>query len=117
MAVTTIDELIGEWQVQDVGGTGVIEDSDPALVLTAEGRISGSTGLNRLAGSYEFADGELRCTPLAMTRMAGPAELMAQEARFMAALERPAPVRLDGWRLILGDGRRSLVLARIADPG
>ncbi|HSM45029.1 MAG TPA: META domain-containing protein [Acidimicrobiia bacterium] len=54
----------------------VPDDRIEAQLVVEDGRISGSMGVNRFAG--EIGDG-LPVGALAVTRMAGPAELMAQE--------------------------------------
>ncbi len=46
-------------------------------------RLFGTTGLNRFTGTF---DGSFPVGPMAMTRMAGPPELMDQEDRLMANL-------------------------------
>jgi heat shock protein HslJ len=102
--VTAADPLAGAWVVVAVGGTPVPEGGDPpTLVFDGDGRVSGSGGVNRLAGPYAVADGVLTAGPLMTTRMAGPPEWNDVEVRLLAALERPMPVAADGDRLTLGD--------------
>ena len=77
--------------------------TDAELVLGEDGRLSGSTGCNRLMGGFEL-DGEvLVLGPLATTRMActddGAAE---QERQVLAVLDAgPLTVELEGDRLVL----------------
>ncbi len=111
--VTTVD-MLGAWCVESLGGRPVIED--PGVEFGTDGRITGRTGLNRMMGSFEVVDGELRCSPLATTRMAGPPELMDQENRLLAALAEPATIELDGDRLVLGTGDHELALVRASEP-
>ena len=77
--------------------------TDAELVFGEDGRLSGSTGCNRLMGGFEL-DGEvLVLGPLATTRMActddGAAE---QERQVLAVLDAgPLTVELEGDRLVL----------------
>src|SRR5688572_9762022 len=65
----------GEWRLVELGGSAAVAGEGPAgapfLRFAADsGRVSGSTGCNRLAGPYT-ADGEaLRFGALVSTRMA-----------------------------------------------
>jgi len=85
------------WVVESIGGVPATEPR-PQLSLGEDGRLTGTTGVNRISGTYE-AEGELiHITGTGMTRMAGPAQAMEQERRFLAALE--------GWQAYrVGDGR------------
>jgi heat shock protein HslJ len=73
------------------------------LVLGDDGRLSGSTGCNRMMGGFELEGDTLVLGPLATTRMActddGAAE---QERQVLAVLDAgPLSVELDGDRLVL----------------
>jgi heat shock protein HslJ len=111
--VTPGDPLAGAWVVAEVGGARVPGDgAPPSLVFDGAGRLSGSGGVNRLAGLYAVADGVLTAGSLMVTRMAGPPEWNALETRLLAALERPLRLTRSGDGLTLeGDGA-SVVLVR-----
>jgi len=77
--------------------------TDAELVLGADGHLSGSTGCNRVMGSFEL-DGEvLVLGPLATTRMACTDDGAAEQERQVLAVLDPGPltVELEGDRLVL----------------
>jgi heat shock protein HslJ len=74
------------WVVQSIAGVPTIEPK-PEISLTEDGRVLGTTGVNRIKGTYEAHDETVRITGSGMTRMAGPAEAVDQERRFLKALE------------------------------
>ena len=63
-----------------------------ALAFDEEGRVSGTGGVNRFAGTYAVEAGVLTLGPLATTRMMGPPELMAEEQAVLEALSAPLTV-------------------------
>ena len=82
-----------------------------AHLLLLDGRASGSSGCNKLMGSYaRAAPDTLRVGPLASTRMACPPGMMAQETALAAAFEHATRYRIVGDTLTLLDG--DAVLAR-----
>jgi heat shock protein HslJ len=78
-----------------------------------EGRVSGSGGCNRLAGSFELEAGTLRFSQVATTRMACAERVMQREAAFLAALAATSRFELVGETLVLldGDDRVALLTA------
>lgn len=92
----------GEWIVTAIGAAKVTDVSPPTLTFTREGHVAGSTGINRYSGAYTLVDAVLTISPLLMTRMAGPEDLMDQERRFTGALEGTTTVMLEGDALTLG---------------
>lgn len=83
-----------------------------------DGRVSGRSGVNSYAGSYDrgpetaFAVGAL-----ATTEMAGPPEAMQAEQTFRTLLTQARTYRREGGVLVLGDqtGKPLLVLAPLRD--
>ena len=100
--------------VAEVAGRPVRQERPPVLRFDADGRVSGTTGVNRLAATWALADGVLTLGPLAMTRKAGPPARMALESAMVAALEGPLTVAPDGDVLRLG-GAGGLVLRPLAE--
>ncbi|WP_051363509.1 META domain-containing protein [Deinococcus murrayi] len=89
-APITLQALEGTWQLS--GGTALrpVPATLPTLSF-AGGRVSGSTGCNRLGGSVEGgAGGQVTFGPLATTRMACPPAVSAQETAFLRFLAQPA---------------------------
>lgn len=63
----------------------------PIVRIDESGAVSGNAGVNRFTGSVRAADlavGGFTLSPLATTRMAGTAEAMGFESRFLDALSR-----------------------------
>jgi len=79
------------WKLVELGGKPVlaVDKSHEAhlQLAAAEKRAAGSSGCNRIMGSYELKGGSLRFSPMAATRMMCPGELMQQEAAFTSALQ------------------------------
>ena len=86
---------------------GIDWDSEAASLRLADGRVSGTGGVNRLMGDYELAGERLAFGPLATTMMAGPAGQMEAEQRFLATLARVTGWSLDRECLVLRDGEGS----------
>lgn len=105
--IWTLKELEG--QPLDSAGAA----NPPTLLLgSAESRVSGNAGCNRMAGPYTLGTGTLEFGALAMTRMACPA--MALETRFTTALAAVKSYRIEtNQLLLLADGR---VVARFDPP-
>ena len=74
------------WIVESIGGVPTI-DPKPEISLTEDGRVVGTTGINRIMGTYEAQNETVRISGGGMTRMAGSDEAMDQERRFLKALE------------------------------
>lgn len=100
------------WKLIELDGrpAQVLPGEREAHIVLYSGRASGSSGCNKLMGSYTLASGSLRIGPLASTRMACPPAMMAQEATLAAAFNRTSAYRVAGETLTLLDG--DTVLAR-----
>jgi heat shock protein HslJ len=71
--------------------------SAPAHILFESGRVGGSAGCNRLAGTYRLDGERLAFEPnMAATMMACPEPLMTQEQAVGAAFAQVVAYRLDG---------------------
>ncbi len=113
-AATAPDALDGTgWVLAAIAGRQAPAGSTATLQF-ASGRLSGSDGCNRLAGSYSATGSAFEVLPpLASTQMACP-EPVATEARaFTAALEAARGYRIDGalLQLMSADGTTLLTLA------
>lgn len=88
-----------EWRLKELNGEPIKQRDGagaepPDLKFDLEKKtVSGSTGINRLAGGYKLDANKLKFGNLAMTKMAGPEELMKQETEFVNALE-----SVDSWK-------------------
>jgi copper homeostasis protein (lipoprotein) len=96
------------WKLAQLRGQpvdAVERQREAHLVLhTAQQRLAGSGGCNRLAGSYTLDGQRLSFGPTAATRMAC-AQGMAQEQAFLDALAATVRWRIDAQRLELFDAQ------------
>jgi heat shock protein HslJ len=103
------------WKVVELGGAKVaVSDrvQEPHLNFSAsELRVSGSSGCNRLMGSFEHQGAALKFGPLAGTRMAclEPA-LASQEQQIFTQLQRVRSYRIHGDDLALLDATGQVLL-------
>ncbi len=74
------------WEVVEIGGEALELERLPSIEFAEGGRVSGSTGVNRLMGSFELDGSTLKLSQLATTMMAGLPEAMKAEARLVQAL-------------------------------
>lgn len=107
----------GQWELVELNGQPVsLEGSRaPSLDLANDGLVAGLAGVNRFTGRTDaqgLREGRFDVGPLAVTKMAGSAELMAFERRYLAALETADGIQAVDGRLELRKG--SDVLARFA---
>ena len=91
----------------------IAPDSAVTVAFDPSGKIAGNASVNRFSGTYRFdLDGRLEWprTGFAVTRMAGPQPLMAQERTFLEALRRTTQYRVDGQQLVLESQSGATVL-------
>jgi copper homeostasis protein (lipoprotein) len=97
------------WKLVRLGETAVVagqRQREAHLVLdSAAHRVSGSTGCNRLTGSYRLDGQSLRFSQVAMTRMACDGTVAAIEQSFTKALDAARTWAIKGDHLELyGEG-------------
>lgn len=90
----------------------VLRGTSLTLSFSPEGKVAGSAGCNRYAGSYSASGEKVSIGQLASTRKmcARPEKIMEQEAAFLKVLEGAAVARLDGNRLELRNADGALML-------
>jgi heat shock protein HslJ len=95
------------WKAVAIDGTPVAAQAKPReahLVFKAEGnRVGGSTGCNRVMGTFTQTAEGLRFSKMATTKMACPGALDIQERDFLAALNAIATAAIAGNTLELKD--------------
>jgi heat shock protein HslJ len=101
-------ELLGTyWRAVEIDGKPVTVQSnkrEPHFVLSAEGnRVQGSTGCNRLSGSFEQGPDSFRFKQMITTKIGCPPPVNALERSFLKALEATTAVRISGNTLELKD--------------
>lgn len=94
---------------------GLEPDSELTIEFGADGTISGSGGVNRFTGIYEYTpDGSITIGTLGQTKMAGPDNLMAQEAAFVAVLQSATAWSVTNNTLDLRDASDALQVSAVA---
>jgi heat shock protein HslJ len=106
-----VNHFDGRWLLAEIAGELVDADA-PREIRFDAGKVIGRVGVNRFSGSYTQTEDGIEFGPAAMTRMAGPPELMDLEARFHQALLAADTARTET-RLLLGD----MVLVLQTDQG
>ena len=105
-----------EWHLQsmkiDNQSVALIPDTKNTFTCDEGGKVAGVAAINRYFGSFRFReDGSVIWNrAFGMTRMAGPPELMDQEAKFMQALPRTSRIYVKNENLFLISADRSTVL-------
>jgi arylsulfatase len=99
-------KLTGDWKLAKLGEEPTAAGAIVTLSVAADGKVSGSTGVNRFAG--QLAKEKKLFGPLGMTRRAGPPEAMAVEAAFAKALDEATrfTIKEDKLTLFAGDKPR-----------
>lgn len=75
--------LLGEWQIEDINGEGIIDSSNLTIAFDDKGQVYGSATCNRYGSSYELTDEGLSFGHSLVTKMACPEALMNQEQKFL----------------------------------
>ena len=102
-----------EWVIEDIAGGDIIDNSHATLQFLSDGKVAGSTGCNRLMGSYEINGKQLTIQPGGTTMMACPPALMNQERKLLNLLPTIRQFRVDATgALILQSDKGVTVLAR-----
>lgn len=78
-----LELLLGEWQIEDVNGAGIIDSSHITITFNEEGRVYGSASCNRYSSQYELNGDSLTFSHSLATKMACPEALMNQEQKFL----------------------------------
>ena len=94
--------------VQD---TSLVTGTTITLTIGADGRTSGSAGVNRYFGKAEFGEADqITFGPMASTRRGGPPKAMAQEQAYLRQLKDVSSWTVNGNRLILTQKNGSFAL-------
>ena len=104
--------LAGTWRVEDILGSGTIDDSNVTLDFSDQ-RVAGHASCNSYQGTWSVADGKLSIVDVAVTMMACPEDIMNQERRFLDALAATDGMHVDEMgALFLTSGGNELLRAR-----
>ena len=105
-----------EWHLKklitDNKSIPLIENSKTTFSCDKEGKVAGAASINRYFGNFNLKEnGDIVWNQaFGMTRMAGPPELMEQEAAFMHALPQTTRMYLKASKLILISKDKSTTL-------
>lgn len=87
--------IIGEWLLEDLAGTGVIDNLQTTIKFTNEGRLAGFGGCNNYFAAYQIQGNRIQIGAIASTKKACPPAIMDQEFRYFKALGQAYRIRLD----------------------
>jgi len=94
--------LVGtEWVLDEVGGHHVVDYAQGTLTFPATGTIAGNGSCNRFTGTVEISGETIKVGPLAASRKVCPPSIMAQEIKYLRALEDSDRIVMDGAYLLL----------------
>ena len=99
------------WVVVSIEGAPTTEPR-PQISLGEDGRLTGTTGVNRIRGTYVAENSLVKVEGTGMTRLVGPPEAMEQERRFLRALEGWQAFHVGQGRLEIGPVGGGLVLVQ-----
>ncbi len=100
------------WELYEIRGVPMEFDRGPTVRFEA-GNVQAFSGVNRMGGTFELAEGRLKIGPLRTTRMAGPPELMELEQTFADTLTAANGCQIENRELNLMEGAE--VIARFRE--
>ena len=76
------------WRAEDVGGRGIVDNSEVTLMFGSDGKIGGKSGCNGYSANYQITGAALKVfPPMIGTRMMCPPALMTQEREYRTLIE------------------------------
>ncbi|WP_420960013.1 META domain-containing protein [Brucella sp. IR073] len=111
-ADTAVDSPIegSTWLVEDIYGTGVVDDARTTLTIGDDGQVNGSSGCNRYFTKASFSADTLSFAEVGSTYLQCPPALMNQESKFFDALGKTRAFRVDMGKLLLLDDKGQEIL-------
>ena|SRR6187402_1939224 len=111
--VQRVQSVQGQWTLVELNGQPVTFEGGrvPSLDLANDGLVAGLAGVNRFTGHTDaqgLREGRFDLGPLAVTKMAGSAELMAFERRYLTVLESADRALVKDGKLELWQGKTCL---------
>lgn len=76
----------GEWNVEDIDGGGVIDQSRSTIAFGSDGRLWGLAGCNRYIGEWQAKEASFEASRVVRTRKACVPALARQEVEFLDSL-------------------------------
>jgi heat shock protein HslJ len=76
------------WRAEDIGGRGVVDNSEVTLMLGSDGKVGGRSGCNGYSANYQLTSDALKVyPPMIGTKMMCPPALMNQEQAYRSLIE------------------------------
>jgi heat shock protein HslJ len=76
------------WRAENIGGKGIVDNSEVTLMLGSDGKVGGKSGCNGYSANYQITEEALKVyPPMIGTRMMCPPALMNQEQAYRALIE------------------------------
>ena len=76
------------WRAEDIGGKGIIDNSEVTLMFGSDGKIGGKSGCNGYSANYQITGETIKVyPPMIGTRMMCPSALMNQERSYQSVIE------------------------------
>lgn len=91
------------WRAEDIGGRGIVDNSEVTLMLGSDGKIGGRSGCNGYSASYQITGDAIKVfPPMIGTMMACTPALMNQEQAYRKLIENAASFSLspEGWLIV-----------------
>lgn len=83
------------WRAEDIGGKGVIDNSEVTLMLGSDGKVGGKSGCNGYSANYQMTGDALKVyPPMIGTRMMCAPALMNQEQAYRSLVEAAQSVKV-----------------------
>lgn len=83
------------WRADDIGGKGIIDNSEVTLMLGTDGKIGGKSGCNGYSANYQINGDALKVyPPMIGTKMMCPPALMTQEQAYRSLVETAQSVKV-----------------------
>jgi heat shock protein HslJ len=76
-----------EWLLEDLGGTGVLDNVQATLAFPEAGKVAGNGSCNRFFGTVDITGNNIKLSPLGSSRMACPEAVMNQETKYLQMLQ------------------------------
>ena len=95
------------WRAENIGGKGIIDNSEVTLMLGGDGKIGGKSGCNGYSANYQLTGDALKIfPPMIGTRMMCAPALMNQEQAYRTLIETAQSVSItpEGALVITSDG-------------
>ena len=83
------------WRAEDIGGRGIIDNSEVTLMLGTDGKIGGKSSCNGYSANYQINGDALKVyPPMIGTKMMCPPALMTQEQAYRSLVETAQSVKV-----------------------